>query len=155
MKAVSLLEGDSELAAIDDFTIERISPALRIVKAPDQLFAQLEEAELVPLLIHHGKRALQPLPKTAKTLFPKVSATAKTKARRKKVTIRRQVLVTLHFPGEELLEIFRKDLLAARCPIQVDQARRTISFPQNYESHVKTIIKRHNKAYQIQLQALE
>ncbi len=151
----SLLEGDSELAAIDDFTVERISPALRIVKAPNQLYAQLEQAELVPLLIKHGKYALQPLPKTARTLFPKVSARAKTKAQRKKVTIRRQVLVTLQFPGEELLEIFRKDLLAARCPIQVDQARRTISFPQNYESHIKTIIKRHNKAYQIQLQALE
>ena len=151
----SLLEGNIEPAAVENFTVERISPTLCIVKTPDTLFARLEEAELVPLLIKHGKRALQPLPKTARTVFPKVSTKAKVKARRKKVVVKRQVIVTLHFPGEELFDIFRKDLLEVRCPIQLDEARRTISFPQTYESHLKAIVKRLNKTYQIQLKELE
>ena len=76
--------GDAELATGGANIVESIAPTLRIVKSPEKLFAQLEHAEQVPLLVKHGKRALQPLPKTARTLFPKISAKAKTEARRKK-----------------------------------------------------------------------
>jgi hypothetical protein len=156
----ALLESGAELAAGevfrgDDFIVESIAPSLRIIKSPEKLFTRLENAEQVPLLVKHGKRALQPLPKTARTLFPKVSAKAKTRAPRKKAVIKRQVLVTLHFPEEALLALFRQGLLEARCPIQVDQARRTITFPQIFERHIKDISQRIGKDYQLQLEDME
>ena len=69
--------------------------------------------------------------------------------------VKRQILVTLHFPEEALLALFRQGLLEARCPIQVDQARRTITFPQVFERHLKDISKRLGKDYQIQLKDME
>jgi hypothetical protein len=63
--------------------------------------------------------------------------------------------VTLHFPDEALLELFRKELLEVRCPVQVDQARRTLSFPQGFERHLKAISQRLGKDYQIQLKDME
>jgi len=151
----ALLEGDAELAAGEANVAESIAPTLRIVKFPEKLFAQLEHAEQVPLLVKHGKRALQPLPKTARTLFPKLAAKAKTAARRKKAVVKRQVLLTLHFPEEVLLAHFRQGLLEARCPIQVDQTLRTITFPQAFERHLKDISKRLSKDYQIQLKDMD
>lgn len=146
----ALLEGDTSLAAVDALTVERIAPNLRIVKSPQQLFTQLEEAEQVPLLVKHGRSALRSLPKMARTLFPKVSPKTETKSRRQKAVIKRQISVTLHFPDKELLELFRKHLLDARCPVQVDQTRCTLSFPQGFEQHLKAISRRLSKDYQIQ-----
>ena len=151
----ALLEGDTQLAAIDTFTVEQIASTLRIVQSPEQLFIRLEEAEQVPLLVKHGERALQPLPRTARTIFPRISPKTETRARRQQAVIKRQVWVTLHFPEEALLELFRKDLLAVRCPVQVDQARRTISFPQRFAGHLKAISQRLSKNYQIQLEDME
>ncbi|MEA3340009.1 MAG: hypothetical protein U9R15_08590, partial [Chloroflexota bacterium] len=46
----ALLEGDEELLASDsligELTVERISPAMRLVRSPDALFDHLEETEL-------------------------------------------------------------------------------------------------------------
>jgi hypothetical protein len=150
-----LLEGNPPLEVLDDFTVEQIASALRLVKSPQALFTQLEKAEQVPLLVEHGAGALRPLPKMARTVFPKVAAKTQTKAHRQKAVIKRQVLVTLHFPEKTLLELFRKDLLALRCPVQVDQAQRTLSFPQRFERHLKAISQRLGKDYQIQLEDME
>ncbi len=151
----ALLEGDAKLAAGEADVVESIAPNLRIVKSPDKLFTQLEHAEQVPLLVKHGARALQPLPKTARTVFPRLTPKAKTKARRKKAVIKRQVMVTLHFPEEALLALFRQGLLEVRCPVQVDQALRTITLPQAFERHLKDISKRLGKDYQLQLKDME
>jgi hypothetical protein len=148
-----LLEGDAGLPAVDRATAERISPAIHIVSRPRELFEHLEQAELVPLWVRHGERSLQSLSRSASTAFPKVSARPKPKAR--KVSLRRELRITLHFPSTEILEIFRKGLAQARCAVEVDRSQRTISFPKSCEEHVKDIVKRVKDTYRIRFEDVE
>ncbi len=138
---VVLFEGDKNLPDIDRFTIECISPTMRIVHSPDKLFTHLEQKKLIPLHIKHRSSALTPLPDSARTVLPKRDlSVSKSKARAKKpVTIKREVQITFHFPAKELMEEFRKGLIAARCPVAADWNKLTLSFARNYESEVKKI----------------
>jgi hypothetical protein len=139
---VVLLEGDNDLPEIDRFTIERISPTIRIVHSPDSLFAHLEQKELIPLRIKHRSSALVLLPDGARTVFPRRDLSPKSKSKSKKpVIIKREVLITFHFPAKELLEEFRNGLVAVRCPVAADWSKLTLSFDKRYESEVKNVSK--------------
>lgn len=121
---VVLLEGDKDLPEIDQFTIESISPAMRIVHSPDRLFTHLEQRELIPLRIKHPSSALTLLPDGAHTVFPE----------------------------KEFMEEFHKGLIAARCPVAVDWSKLTLSFARQYESEVKKVIKALNQDYTIKIE---
>ena len=137
---VVLLEGDNDLPEIDRFTIERISPTIRIVHSPDSLFAHLEQKELIPLRIKHRSSALTLLPDGARTVFPRRDLSSKAKAK-KPVIIKREVRITFHFPAKELMEEFRNGLVAVRCPVAADWSKLTLSFDKRYESEVKNVSK--------------
>ncbi|MBW2637915.1 MAG: hypothetical protein JRC86_10415 [Deltaproteobacteria bacterium] len=150
---VVLLEGDKDLPGIDRFTIECISPAMRIVHSPSELFTHLEQKGLIPLHITHRSSTLTLLPDGVRTVFPKrdlsiskVKAKAKTK---KAVTIKREVQITFHFPAKELMEEFRKGLIAARCPVAADWSKLTLSFASQYEPEVKKVSKALKQDYTI------
>jgi hypothetical protein len=157
---VVLLEGEKELADIDQFTIESISPAMRIVHSPDRLFKHLEEKELIPLQIKHHSSAFVPLPEGAHTVFPKQEpgvskskAVEKAKAKTKKpVTIKREVQITYRFLAKEFMEEFHKGLIAARCPVAVDWSKLTLSFASQYEPEVKKVSKALNQDYTIKIE---
>jgi len=160
-KAV-LLEGDKDMPEIDQFTIERISPTMRIVHSPDSLFTHLEQKELIPLHIKHRSSAPALLPDGVRTVFPRrdlsvsnadTKAKAKTRARAKKpVTIKREVRITFHFPAKELMEEFRNGLVAARCPVAADWSKLTVSFDKRYESEVKNVSKALKQDYTIKIE---
>jgi len=160
-KAV-LLEGDKDMPDINQFTIERISPTMRIVHSPDSLFTHLEQKELIPLHIKHRSSALTPLPDGARTVFPRrdlsvskadKKAKAKTRAKAKKpVTIKREIQITFHFPAKELMEEFRNGLVAARCPVAADWSKLTVSFDKRYESEVKNVSKALKQDYTIKIE---
>jgi hypothetical protein len=137
---VVLLEGDNDLPEIDRFTIERISPTIRIVHSPDSLFAHLEQKELIPLRIKHRSSALTLLPDGARTVFPRRDLSSKAKAK-EPVIIKREVRITFHFPAKELMEEFRNGLVAVRCPVAADWSKLTLSFDKRYESEVKNVSK--------------
>jgi len=149
-----LLEGDENLPEIDQFTIERISPTMRIVHSPDNLFMHLEQKELIPLYIKHRSSALTLLPDGARTVFPRRDLSVlKAKARAKKpVTIKREVQITFHFPAKELMEEFRKELIATRCPVAADWGKLTLSFASQYEPDVKKISKKLKQDYTIKFE---
>jgi hypothetical protein len=154
----ALLEGDKDLPDIDQFTIERISPAMRIVHSPDMLFKHLEKKELIPLHIKHRSSALTLLPEGAGTVFPRrntgVSKT-KVKAKEKKsVTIQREVQITFHFPVKELMEEFRTGLIAARCPVAADWSKLTLSFASQYEPEVDKVSKALKQDYTIKIEEI-
>jgi hypothetical protein len=136
---VVLFEGDKNLPDIDRFTIECISPTMRIVHSPDKLFTHLEQKKLIPLHIKHRSSALTPLPDSARTVLPKRDSSVSKSKAKKPVTIKREVQITFHFPAKELMEEFRKGLIAARCPVAADWNKLTLSFARNYESEVKKI----------------
>ena len=156
-KAV-LFEGDKDLPDIDQFTIECISPTMRIVHSPDRLFTHLEQKELIPLHIKHRSSALTYLPDGTRTVFPrrdmsvsKAKGGAKAKAK-KPVIIKREVLITFHFPAKDLMEEFRKALIAARCPVAADWGKLTLSFASQYEPEVKKISKALKQDYTIKIE---
>ena len=145
---VVLLEGDCNLPELNEFTIEAITPAIKIVHSPDRLFAHLLQKELIPLRIKHRSSAFTHLPDGADTAFPrrdmgvsKSKSKAKTKAK-KRVTIKREVRITFHFPEKELMEEFRNELIAARCPVAADWSELTLSFDKRYESEAKKVGKK-------------
>ncbi len=153
---VVLFEGDKYLPTIDQFTIERISPTVRIVHSPNRLFMHLEQKELVPLRIKHRSSTIALLPDGARTVFPKrdISVSkSKVKAKAKKrVTIKREVMITFHFPAKELMEEFRKGLIAARCPVAADWDKLTLSFASQYEPDVKKVSKSLKQDYTIKFE---
>jgi hypothetical protein len=143
---VVLLEGDRNLPELDEFTIESITPAIKIVHSPDRLFAHLEQKELIPLRIKHLSSAFTRLPDGADTVFPRrdmgvSKSKAKSKAK-KRVTIKREVRITFHFPAKKLMEEFRNGLIAARCPVAADWGKLTLSFDKRYESEAKKVSKK-------------
>ena len=149
---VVLFEGDKDLPDIDRFTIECISPTMRIVHSPDKLFTHLEQKELIPLRIKHRSSALMPLPNGAHTVFPKRDLRVSKLKAKKPVTIKREVQITFHFPAKELMEEFRKGLIAARCPVAADWSKLTLSFARQYESEVKKVSKELKQDYTIQIE---
>ena len=143
---VVLLEGDRNLPELDEFTIESITPAIKIVHSPDRLFAHLLQKELIPLRIKHRSSAFTRLPDGADTVFPRrdmgvSKSKAKSKAK-KRVTIKREVRITFHFPAKKLMEEFRNGLIAARCPVAADWGELTLSFDKRYESEAKKVSKK-------------
>jgi hypothetical protein len=82
------------------------------------------------------------LPDGARTVFPRRDLSPKSKSKSKKpVIIKREVLITFHFPAKELLEEFRNGLVAVRCPVAADWSKLTLSFDKRYESEVKNVSK--------------
>jgi hypothetical protein len=145
---VVLLEGNKDLPEIDRFTIESITPAIRIVHSPGRLFAHLERKELIPLRIKHRSSDLTLLPDGADTVFPRRDSSSKARAKarekskaKKPAIIRREVRITFHFPAKELMEEFRNGLVAVRCPVAADWSKLTLSFDKRYESEVKKVSK--------------
>ena len=50
----SVLEGEQDAPADDLFTVEHVAEGIRLVRAPDKLFGELERRELMPVRIKHG-----------------------------------------------------------------------------------------------------
>ena len=144
---VALLEGGCDLPEIDKFTIESVSPVIKIVHSPDELFAYLKQKELIPLRIKHRSSAFALLPDGADTVFPRHDSSvpkSKTKAKakaKKRVTIKQEVRITFHFSAKELMEEFRNGLVAVKCPVAADWDKLTLSFDKRYEPEVKKVSK--------------
>lgn len=155
-RGFGLLEGDRDLPAADPFTVESIAPTIRIIRSPEKLFDQLEQAELVPLRARHSDATLHALPKTARTVFGKQSAPGKGKAKQKKrITIKRQTAITLHLPTDALLKRLHKALLDARCPIEANAKNRTVTFSKKHEAVVDGVVKALRKDYVVRVEDID
>jgi hypothetical protein len=129
----ALLESADEIPEADKFTVERIAPTLRLVRAADKLFPTLEANHRAPLRIQHPADGFAPLAESAASLFPKVSAEAEAERKPRPLKVSRSVAVTVKFPDEESFDSFRKTLAELRCPFQSDLKTRTVSFDQQYQ----------------------
>jgi hypothetical protein len=148
-----LLEGSVELPALADFIVEEITPTLKIVRSPAALFARLEEAQQVPLLIKHPENILQALPDEAKTLFAKKSKVAAAKAKEKQMALlKREVSITLHFSSEAILEEYRRALVRARCPVTVNKDNRTLTYSQRHQALAETALQSLQRKYIVSIE---
>ncbi len=150
-----LLEGDAKHGQ-DSFIAEEISPNLRIVHSPSDLFRRLERAELVPLHIAHQGRALQYLPDRTNTVFPKEAAEkARSKQKQKqKLTLKRQTLILLHFTNSALLKMVRKAFLDARCPAMADTTGLTLTYDAAHEEQADGVLEALGKEYVVKIEGL-
>lgn len=152
-----LFEGDGETLSIADaFTVETITPKLRIVRSPAALFARLEEAEAIPLRITHLEKALQALPPEATTLFrTKAKAPKAVKPKKQALTLLRKALVTLHFPNQSALADLHQALVSARCPVEIDRGNLTLTYASQYEAQVTAVFKAVADRYAIKIEEIE
>jgi len=148
----SVLETDRDLPAADPFTVERIAAGMRLVRSPDKLFDELERRELMPVRIKHGDLAFAPLPKGARTRFPKGSAgREKPRQPKPRVTLTRMTRVQLVCPDRELLDRLHRLLLECQCPAEIDRPNLTLTYSKQYESAVANAIRRLKTEYRLEI----
>jgi hypothetical protein len=149
----SVLETEQDVPAIDPFTVERVARGVRLVRSPDKLFDDLARRELMPVRIKHGEQAFTPLPKSARTRFPKGSA-GREKSRKPKpsVTLTRLTRVQLVCPDRELLDKLHGLLLESQCPVEIDRSHLTLAYSKKYESAVTNAIRQLKTEYRLQIE---
>ena len=148
-----VLETDQDLPATDPFTVERVAAGIRLVRSPDKLFDELEHRELMPMRIKHGDQALAPVPKIARTRFPKVSTGhAKRSEPKPRVTLTRMTRVQLVCPDRELLDRLHGLLLECQCPNEIDRLNLTLTYYKHYESAVSNAIRQLKTEYRLEIE---
>ena len=148
-----MLEADKDLKAADPFTIERLAPGMLLVHSPDKLFRELERQELMPWRVKHGEQAFSPLPKDARTRFPKQAASReKARVPKTRVTLLRITRVQLRCPDREFLDALQRILLEAKCPVETDRENLTLAYSKPYESQVSSAVRMLRKEYQVTIE---
>ena len=137
-----LLEADKDSQTADRFTVERLSPEIRIVRSPHDLFTTLEQAEMTPIHISHHDSKLQLMPKKTMSVFPEKSSAQAQMRKKQKVTLRRETMTVLYFPTKALLMKFHKALLDTRCVVVLDDSRLTLTYSEQQETVVKEVFSR-------------
>ena len=151
----ALLEGDKNLLFAKDFTVENITPSLRIVQSTEELFSKLEEQELVPLLVKHPEKFLKPLPNKARTIFAKITKARPERKRKKTFILKRKISITLHFPAKSLFEKCRKALIRQRVPVEVEPSANTITYLKQHKALVASTLKTLKKDYVIRIEDID
>jgi hypothetical protein len=150
-----LLEGDKDLLSAKDFTVKNITPSLRIVRSPEELFSKLEEQELVPLLVKHTEKSLKPLPDKARTVFAKITKARPERKRKKLFVLKRKTSITLHFPAKSLFEKCRKALIRQRVPVEIEPSVNTITYLSQHKALVASTLKTLEKDYVIRIEDID
>lgn len=150
-----LLEGDKNLPFAKGFTVENITPALRIVRSPEALFSGLEDKELVPMLVKHPEKSLKALPDKARTVFAKTTKTRLERKRRKSFVLKRKTRITLYFPAKSLFERCREALIRKRCPIEVEPSANTVTYLTQHKALVASALKTLEKDCLIRIEDID
>jgi hypothetical protein len=149
----AVLEADQDLPAADPFTVERVADGIRLVRSPDKLFDELERRERMPVRIKHGDQAFAPLPRSARTRFPKGSAgREKPRESRPRVTLTRLTRVQLVCPDRGLLDRLHRLLLESQCPTEIDRPNQTLTYAKQHESAVADAIRQLKTEYRLEIE---
>jgi hypothetical protein len=149
----SLLEADPDLPVADPFTIERLAPGIRIVRTPEKLFGELERRELMPLRIKHGGQAFSPLPKDARTCFPKAAAgREKPRLPKTQVKLNRVTRVQLVCSDREFMDKLHRLLMEGKCPAEMDRKNLVLTYSKQHESEVSSAVRRLKTEYRIEIE---
>ena len=147
-----LLEGDSGQSVTDDFTIETITPSLRIVRDPEALFLEIEKEEFAPILVRHSDKSLKFLPDNVKTIFLQKKKKITGPKKKNPIVLRRETSITLYFPSKSTLNALRSELLRIKCPFKVDTAAKTIAYLEQHKGMVMNAIKTLRKEFTIKIE---
>jgi hypothetical protein len=148
-----VLETEQDAPVADRFTVERVAEGIRLVRSPDKLFGELERRELMPVRIKHGDQAFAPLPRSARSRFPKSPAgREKPREPKPRVTLTRMTRVQLVCPDRELLGKLHSLLLEGQCPVEIDRPNLTLTYSKQYEPAVANAIRQLKTDYQLEIE---
>jgi hypothetical protein len=148
----ALLESVDDVPESDKYTVERITPALRLVRGGERLFSILETNASVPLRVQHPAEGFAPLAESAVSLFPKESVEERASRKPKEVKVSRSVAVTIKFPDDESFDSVRKTLAELRCPFQSDLKTHAISFDQQYQAKFDEVVQQLQSDFAIEVE---
>jgi hypothetical protein len=148
----SILESVDEIPEADEFTTERISPSLCLVRNSGKLFSMLEALGCVPLRVWHQTGELALIAETAVSVFPTESAADNAPLPARPIKVRRVVTVSYQFPDAESFESIQKMLAELRCPFHADSTTRTVSLQQKEQDKFDEAVQHLQDAYAIEIE---
>jgi hypothetical protein len=148
-----LLEGRREGTHADQFIEEAISPDFAIVRRTEKLYQDLETAELVPIKIRHGDKALKASEQGRSRLAP--AASPRRAPARRPIKVKRSVRTTLWFADAEAHAAFCKVLLDAKCAVPTDPRALTVSYARKDEPLIKECLKKLSQEYALSIEDIE
>lgn len=149
----AVLEGDKDLTADAALTIEALAPGVNLVRSPGKLFNELERRELMPLRVKHATAKFTPLPKNARTRFPKQTAVAQSQSPSKpQLTLTRVTRVQLVCPSQPFFDDFLRLLVEAKCPVEANRVKLLLSYSKANEAQVTDVIRALKARYQIKIE---
>lgn len=156
-EGIGLLESKDKLPDITTHILQEIGKGLFIVNSPESVMRKLKAAHWVPIKVEHSQDHLKRLPRTYRTVFPKLAAkkdgkVVKEKKKREKIILKRQVRIKLFFPTPKILTLIKDRLLIQRRIFELHDNENAITIDQADESFLKEAIKSVNEQYQIQIQ---
>ena len=148
-----LLEGDEGLKLPDGFTVENITPNIRIVSSPEKLFSGLEKSELVPVLVKHPDSSVRQPEKGLRSVF--IDIASETKRQKKQVNVKRKILVTLYFTSKDILTRFAKELKNAKLDFGVNELTNSITVSESQKQQLEEVFKALEDEFSINIEDVE
>lgn len=142
-----LLEGKAGASYTKEYIVEKISPGINIISAPEKAYRQLETAHQVPLLINHPDAELKSPGTGVKSVFGRAGAQKKSNRQpKRKINVTRTVVTTLHFPDHGHFDEFVNILLDMGHSPTVNNTARTVTFSDGNETIIKAALKKVDKS---------
>ncbi len=146
-----LIEGDNLPKSVDVFVTDALSDQIRMVRSPDVLFTQLEQAEQAPVKLAHTADKLKTPPAALPSAFAATAVKKQPPAKKPLMRIKRATAITLTFQDAELLHAFVKALIQEKCAVSVDQARQSLTYAAELKPQVNAAMKKLKKDYRIKI----
>ncbi len=146
-----LYEGLKKQPLADIHTEATITPTIRLIRKPTNLYEKLQKSEVIPMLIEHTDKNFTPLPTSAKSVFPSLKVEKTKKSAKQKITIERKEWLVYTISNKPFYEAFLSVLLKARISVTFDKEKRSISFLKSDEAILKNILKDFKTDYQVSI----
>ena len=150
-RGCGLHEGNDLPPLLKDFKLEALSPSLRLVRSPDDLFSRLEKDKRVPMLITHGPNAFTAPPDGVKSVFTRKKKKGKKTKTKALMTITKKPFITLLFETDPFLDAFVKALIREKCTVEINKTKRSITYAAEQKKQLDAVMKQLKKRYQIKI----
>ena len=146
-----LIEGKTLPAFTKDYELESLAADLRLVRSPDDLFAELETTQHIPVLVTHRSTALQAPPQGVKSVFTQKIKKAKQTVKKELINITQKTFITLFFQNKASLDVVAKALSEDKCFVEIDKQRKTVTYTAEQKKQVDSVMKTLKKSYRIKI----
>jgi hypothetical protein len=149
-----LLEEPAGAGTAGRFLVERVSPSVAIVRAPGELFRELEKADRVPVRLRHADGSLQKVPAGCTTVFPRaeIAEGLQKGKRERRLILKRTARFTINFPDAGMLEAFRKALLDRKRVLPAGEKALSVTYSRKDQAFVEEALKSLKPGYDFKVE---